>query len=99
MLLVLQVPVTSYNGHGVVYTSQWGDSTLACIVYKGTCGKKKNSLVLRGCRMHQFAQVIRKRVSISEDPQAKKRGIVNKEDNCRDVCVVRATSTEYDASY
>ena len=44
--------------------------------------------------MHQFAQVICKCVSISEDPQAKKRlGITNKEDNCRDVCVVRVTTT------
>ena len=60
----------------------------------------KNGSVLRGYRMHQFAQVIHNRVSISEDPQAKKRvGIANREDNCRYVCVVRATITEYDASY
>ena len=39
-------------------------------------------------------------VSISKDPQAKKRvGIANKEDNHRDVCVVRATTTDYNASY
>ena len=60
----------------------------------------KNGLVLCGCRMHQFAQVIRNGVSISEDPQAKKeRESQNIEDNCRDVCVVRATATEYKASY
>ena len=46
----------------------------------------KNGFVLRGCRMHQFVQVIRKCVLISKDPQAKKRaGITNKEDNYRDV--------------
>ena len=61
---------------------------------------RKNGLVLRGSRMHQFAQVIRNRVSISEDPQAKKRvGIANTKDDCRDVCVVPATTTEYEASY
>ena len=33
--------------------------------------------------MHQFMQVIGNRVSISEDPQAKKKvGIANTEDNC-----------------
>ena len=36
--------------------------------------------------MHQLAQVICKRVLISEDPQAKKRmGIAVREDNYRDV--------------
>ena len=33
---------------------------------------RKDGSVLRGCRMHQFAQVILKLVSISEDPQARK---------------------------
>ena len=74
--------------------SQRGDSTLACTVNKGICSER---MIQRGCKMHQFVQVIRKRVSISEDPQAKNRvGIANMEDNCRDVCVVRATATEYD---
>ena len=50
--------------------------------------------------MHQFMQVIHKCVSISEDPQAKKRvEIANEENNCSDVCVIRATTTEYNASY
>ena len=40
--------------------------------------------MLRGCLMHQFSQVVRKRVSIFEDPQAKKRvGIATKEDKRR----------------
>ena len=34
---------------------------------------QKNGSMLRGCKMHQFAQVIYKHVSITEDPQAKKR--------------------------
>ena len=39
-----------------------------------------------------------KRVLISEDPKLRKSENC-KEDDCRDVCVVRATTTEYDASY
>ena len=70
-----------------------------CTVNKGICGERMVwCRVAAGCI--NFMQVVSKCVSISEDPQAKKRvGIANKEDNCRDVCVVLVTTTEYDLSY
>ena len=35
---------------------------------------EKNGSVLHGCRMHQFAQVIRKSILISEDPKLRNSG-------------------------
>ena len=41
---------SSGNGRDVVYTSQRGDSTLACIVNKGICGERMvQCCVAAGC--------------------------------------------------
>ena len=81
-------------------TSQRGDSTLACIVNK----EKSVAKEWFGVAWLQEAPI---RVSHTQacfdfrrDAQAKKGvGIANKKDNCRDVCVVQLTTTEYDTSY
>ena len=96
MLPVLQLPRTHYKG--VVYCDVI-DSTPACVVNKGICGGRMSRWVT-WLQDAPIRKVIRNRVSTSEDPQAKKRvGIANTEDNCRDVCVVRATTAEYNACY
>ena len=68
---------------------------LACIVNKGICSERMvRRCVAAGCTksysiMFRFPKIHKLR----------RVGIANTEDNCRDVCVVRATTTECDACY
>ena len=77
-----------------------GDSMLACSINKGMCDER----MVRLCCVAAECTNSRKSYAIAfrfpKTPKLRKKWeSQNIDDNCRDVCVVRATATEYKASY